>query len=406
MAAPQQQQSQYPNLNPSGLVNSAQNAMSNIANSQTVQSLQSGPVAEKTRTEVNATKSEFSNLASSRTTPQAQTATGQPLTHYHSFFYNLLSWENPRATAISYVSVVLAIFVARYVPVIRLTLRALWVLLGVVAAVETTAKLALGQSIAAHLRPRQYLTIPRETLEASLEDVEQLINFFVIEVQRVLFAENVFATTAAFFTTLLTYFLIKVTPAWGLALIFTTAVYFLPLIYLQNQELIDSQLSSASKIASDQTKQIRNIAQQHTSNAVSTSQSALKDASAKAQEMIGQAKQTAVDKGLVSQETAGLGSTTSSTQKIGDNVAPVTSSTKIEPLAPQSQSNSSAPKSMDGSADLIDTQIPAPGISKADTEEILGVKKEDFPIAPVDQPFSDGTETHQVKAEGGPIASQ
>ena len=43
-------------------------------------------------------------------------------------------------------------------------------------------------------RPRKYYTIPRESLERSLEDVEQLINFFVIETQRIVFAENVLAT--------------------------------------------------------------------------------------------------------------------------------------------------------------------------------------------------------------------
>lgn len=44
------------------------------------------------------------------------------------------------------------------------------------------------------MRPRKYFTIPKESLERLLDDVEQLINFFVIEFQRVLFAENIWAT--------------------------------------------------------------------------------------------------------------------------------------------------------------------------------------------------------------------
>jgi len=44
------------------------------------------------------------------------------------------------------------------------------------------------------MRPRKYYTIPRETLEASLEDAEQFVNFFIIELQRIVFAENVYAT--------------------------------------------------------------------------------------------------------------------------------------------------------------------------------------------------------------------
>ena len=66
----------------------------------------------------------------------------------------------------------------------------------VVSLTEATAKLVLSQSLVATIRPKRYYTIPRETMEAALEDVEQLINFFVIEFQRVLFAENVFITFA------------------------------------------------------------------------------------------------------------------------------------------------------------------------------------------------------------------
>jgi hypothetical protein len=54
--------------------------------------------------------------------------------------------------------------------------------------------------LASSFRPRKYYTIPRETLEASLEDAEQFINFFVIEFQRVIFAENVLHTVAVSFS--------------------------------------------------------------------------------------------------------------------------------------------------------------------------------------------------------------
>jgi hypothetical protein len=138
----------------------------------------------------------------------------------------------------------------------------------------------------------------------------------------------------------LTYFLIHITPAWGLALLFTTLIYFVPLVYISNKELIDHHLENASNIVSEQTQQVRDLAAQHTNRALEVSQSTFKDYSAKAQEALGQArgkageyaqkaqeaagqaqqkageygvkaqdaavdtKQAAVDKGLVSQETA------------------------------------------------------------------------------------------------------
>lgn len=55
-----------------------------------------GPVAQNVKDEGAKASSELSNLAASRKTPANPAATGQPLTHYHSFFSELLSWNNPR----------------------------------------------------------------------------------------------------------------------------------------------------------------------------------------------------------------------------------------------------------------------------------------------------------------------
>lgn len=55
-----------------------------------------GPVAQNIMDESAKTSEEMSKLAASRHTPDYTAATGQPLTHYHSFFSELLSWRNPR----------------------------------------------------------------------------------------------------------------------------------------------------------------------------------------------------------------------------------------------------------------------------------------------------------------------
>ncbi|TKA82575.1 hypothetical protein B0A55_01215 [Friedmanniomyces simplex] len=321
------EQQQYPNLNPYSGANGqnmssngstgqqventqntmmakAQSAMDTIQNHPTVQNIQNGPMADKARQETNQVKGEFSNLANSRQTPDAQTATGQPLTHYHSLFYTLLSWENPRATAISYVTLVLAIFACRYLPIVRYGLRLTWIVTGITAAAEIAGRMVFDQGFASKIRPKKYYTIPRETLESSMEDLEQLINFFVIEVQRIVFAENVYATVGAFASALITYFLIKITPAWGLALVFATVIYFVPLVYISNKEFIDGHLENAGNIVSQQSQQVRDLASQHTSKAMDLSSQTINQYSAKAKEMMGQTKGKAVDQGIVSQETA------------------------------------------------------------------------------------------------------
>ena len=142
------------------------------------------------------TKAELSNLAASRTTPPTTTTTGQQLTHYHSFFSSLLSWQNPRATAIAFASTVAFIFAARYLDVLRYTFKLTWMTLGVTVLAEIVGKTILGSGLTSQFRPRKYYTIPKATLDSIVSDIHELINFFVIESQRIVFAENVFASAA------------------------------------------------------------------------------------------------------------------------------------------------------------------------------------------------------------------
>jgi len=201
----------------------AQSAMETVNNHPATKNakdtLNNGPVAKNVKREAAKTKNEFADLANSRQTPDEPAATGQPLTHYHSMFYRLLSWKNPRATAISFAAVVVFIFAARYLNIIRYIFKAIYMTLGLTATAEIAGKFTLGKGLTSQVRPRKYFTIPKASLERLLDDVEQLINFFVIESQRIVFAENVFVTVSAFFASLVSYFLIKFVPLWGLTLI-------------------------------------------------------------------------------------------------------------------------------------------------------------------------------------------
>ena len=71
-----------------------------------------------------------------------------------------------------------------------------WMLLGVTVAAEAAGRLLLNNGLASQLRPRKYYTVPRETLDAMIGDVHELVNFFVIETQRILFAENIYVSAA------------------------------------------------------------------------------------------------------------------------------------------------------------------------------------------------------------------
>ncbi|KKY29189.1 putative cell lysis protein [Phaeomoniella chlamydospora] len=276
------------------VVNNAAAAVNSVTNhpvtQQTKETVFNGPVGTTVKDQTAKTGADISNLANARTPPSEPAATGQPLTHYHSFFYSLLSWEHKRATAIAFAATVAFIFAARYLKVLRFIFKTTYMVLGITAAAEVAGKFLLGTGLTSSIRPRRYYTVPKETLETALDDVEQLVNFFVIEGQRLLFAENPSATIGAFFAALVSYFLIRFVPLWGLSLLATLVIYLGPLIYLENKELIDGHLNNASDIINQQTNQFKDLAGQHTSRATETVKQYTGEYAAKAQEMIGTGK--------------------------------------------------------------------------------------------------------------------
>jgi len=264
-----------------GLKENAAAAYNSVAN---------GPVAQNVKDQSQKTTAELSNLANARQTPSQPAATGQNLTHYHSFFSELLSWNNPRASAIAYASIVSLIFAVRYLDLFRWAFKLTWMVLGITTAAELAGKALMNNGLATQLRPRKYYTVPKETLNAAIGDVHELINFFVIEAQRILFAENLAASAAVAFGAFLSYYLVKIVPYWGLAVIAATVIFFTPLIYTSNQELIDSQLKHASDVVNAQTAQLRTVAQKHTEQATQITKQYMGDYTAKAQSLIKGAK--------------------------------------------------------------------------------------------------------------------
>jgi hypothetical protein len=275
-------------------INNASAAINAVQNHPLTQNIKNtvanGPVAENIKDQHAKTKAEFTNLATARITPSQQAVTGQQLTHYHSFFTNLLSWQNPRASGIAYLGAVIFIFAARCLDVLRYTFKLTWMTLGVTVLAEIAGKTLFSHGFVSQVRPRKYYTVPKDTLDSVIGNVHELINFFVIESQRIVFAENVFASGAAFLGAFLSYYLIKIVPFWGLSLIATSVLFLAPLIYKTNQDLIDHHIRNASNVVNQQTEQVKQLASHHAARATETTRQYVGDYSAKAQEMIGNAR--------------------------------------------------------------------------------------------------------------------
>lgn len=62
------------------------------------------------------------------------------------------------------------------------------------AFLEIAAKPFGARGFISSVRPKRYYMISRDSLDRIFGELHDLLNFFVLEFQRVLFAENIFAT--------------------------------------------------------------------------------------------------------------------------------------------------------------------------------------------------------------------
>lgn len=87
-------------------------------------------------------------------------------------------------------------------------------------------------------------------------------------------------------TAFLSYYLVKLVPFWGLAVLGTSLAFFVPLIYTTNQELIDQHLKSASDVINAQTAQVQGVVQKQAEQVSSMTKQYAGDYTGKVQEML------------------------------------------------------------------------------------------------------------------------
>jgi len=230
------------------------------------------------------TKADFSGLVNSGSQERDSSDADQPLTHYHSFFYDLFTWKFPRATGFFFLSAISLIFAFRFVNVLRYIFKATYILFAGVAFLETAGKPFGAKGVISSVRPKRYYTIPRDSLDRLYEELHALLNFFVLEFQRILFAENIFATIVAFFASFIGYFLIKYIPFWALLLLTTVTAFTAPLIYLQNKDIIDEQICQANEFANAQLANGRQITEKYANDAAARARATAADLTHKVQE--------------------------------------------------------------------------------------------------------------------------
>jgi len=113
------------------------------------------------------------------------------------------------------------------------------------------------------MKPRQYYQVNKNTFDVLFNEVANVFNFFVLEFQRLVFAEKTSHTAVACVISFIAYKLVRYVPLWGLALTGTVLAFALPPIYFMNQEVIDHHIQHAQSLAAEQAAMARDMANQH-----------------------------------------------------------------------------------------------------------------------------------------------
>ena len=94
-----------------------------------------------------------------------------------------------------------------------------------------------------------------------------------------------------FLATFLSYYLVKLLPVWGMALLATSVVFLGPLVYVMNKEIIDSNLEYAGQVVNEQAQQVRSVAGQHAGKGLESMKSYAGEYAGAASDLLGKSRQ-------------------------------------------------------------------------------------------------------------------
>lgn len=110
--------------------------------------------------------------------------------------YKYINWEDPIRTLGLYIGALSILFGAHYLPLTQVALKGGVTTLGVVSVTEFASRLFSANSLSARLRPKEYKQIPESTLNATLKDIHDLIQYAVVQAQRIVFGQDLGKTFA------------------------------------------------------------------------------------------------------------------------------------------------------------------------------------------------------------------
>ncbi|KAL5602251.1 hypothetical protein FOBRF1_009784 [Fusarium oxysporum] len=118
-----------------------------------------------------------------------------PIAHQDSL-YKYINWEDPVRTLGSYLVALSILIGTHYLPLTQLTVKVGAVVCGSTNLSEFVSRTFGPNTFLSRLRPKEYKTVPEPILNATLRDIHDFIQYAVVQVQKVIFGQDLGKTFA------------------------------------------------------------------------------------------------------------------------------------------------------------------------------------------------------------------
>ncbi|RGP71931.1 hypothetical protein FSPOR_3046 [Fusarium sporotrichioides] len=224
--------------------------------------------------------------------------------------YKYISWEDPARTIGSYFAALGFLLAVHHLHLTQLALKTSAIGLGVMSLAEFAGRSFGPNNFVSRMRPKQYKTFPDSTLNATLKDIHDFIQYAAVKGQKIIFAEDLEKTFSAFVIATSLYFLTQFMTPFGITILALTTAYIIPLVkspqgrgiardgIARAQEIGNVAIDQASTLAQDSKVAVSNMtsrAQDTASNLTSKAQDTATSFTSSAQDTAGNLRQRAAN---------------------------------------------------------------------------------------------------------------